>query len=68
MAFLDPPYAKGLGEKKVAQLLAHGWLNPGAIVMFERGRDEIDPAVPGFTVLDTRDYGAARVLFLKMAD
>ena len=35
------------------------------IVMFERGRDEPEPATPGFTVLDTRDYGAARVLFLK---
>ena len=65
IAFLDPPYAKGLGEKALAQLLAHGWLKPGAIVMFERGRDEPEPATPGFTVLDTRDYGAARVLFLK---
>ncbi|OYX67186.1 MAG: 16S rRNA (guanine(966)-N(2))-methyltransferase RsmD [Caulobacter sp. 32-67-35] len=65
IAFLDPPYAKGLGEKALAQLLAHGWLKPGAIVMFERGREEPEPATPGFTVLDTRDYGAARVLFLK---
>lgn len=65
IAFLDPPYAKGLGEKALAELVAHDWLAPGAIVMFERGRDEPDPTVAGFTVLDARDYGAARVLFLK---
>jgi 16S rRNA (guanine966-N2)-methyltransferase len=68
IAFLDPPYGKGLGEKALAEMLAHSWLAPGAIVMFERGRDEIDPVVPGFTVLDARDYGAARVLFLKLND
>jgi 16S rRNA (guanine966-N2)-methyltransferase len=44
IAFLDPPYAKGLGEKALAEMVAHGWLAPGAIVMFERGRDEIDPS------------------------
>ena len=68
LAFLDPPYGKGLGEKALAEMLAHGWLAPGAIVMFERGRDEIDPVVPGFTVLDARDYGAARILFLRLND
>jgi 16S rRNA (guanine966-N2)-methyltransferase len=65
VAFLDPPYAKGLGEKALAELLAGDWLAPGAIVVFERGRDEPNPATPGYTVLDARDYGAARVLFLR---
>ncbi|WP_184714715.1 16S rRNA (guanine(966)-N(2))-methyltransferase RsmD [Caulobacter sp.] len=68
IAFLDPPYAKGLGEKAVAELKAGGWLNPGAILMFERGRSEIDPALDGFELIDTRDYGAARVLFYKLLD
>ena len=65
LAFLDPPYAKGLGERALAELVAHGWLAPGAIVVFERGRDEVDPEAPGFERLDARDYGAARVLFLR---
>jgi len=65
IAFLDPPYGKGLGEKALAGLLAHDWLAPGAIVMFERGRDEPAPVTPGFTLIDSRDYGAARVLFLQ---
>jgi len=67
LAFLDPPYAKGLGEKALAQLIAGGWLAPGAIVMFERGRDEPDPAPEGFERLDARDYGAARVFFFRLA-
>jgi len=66
IAFLDPPYAKGLGEKAVAELRAHGWLAPGAILMFERGRGEVDPVLEGFEQIDARDYGAARVLFYKL--
>ena len=66
IAFLDPPYAKGLGEKAVAELRAHGWLSPGAVLMFERGRGEIDPVLEGFEQIDARDYGAARVLFYKL--
>ena len=67
LAFLDPPYAKGLGETALAKLAAGGWLAPGAVVMFERGSNEPDFDAPGFEKLDARDYGAARVHFLKFA-
>lgn len=65
LAFLDPPYAKGLGERALEKLAAGGWLAPGAIVVFERGVGEPDVNVPGFETLDVRDYGAARVHFLR---
>jgi 16S rRNA (guanine966-N2)-methyltransferase len=71
LAFLDPPYAKSppytknLGEQALARLAAGGWLAPGAVVVFERGAGEPDVAVDGFEVLDVRDYGAARVHFLR---
>lgn len=65
LAFLDPPYGKGLGEVALAKLAAGGWLADGAVVMFERGSDEPDFEVPGFEKLDARDYGAARVHFLR---
>ena len=66
LAFLDPPYRKGLGEQTLARLLEGGWLKPGALVVFERGSDEPEIDTPGYERLDARDYGAARVLFLRM--
>ena len=34
LAFLDPPYGKGLGEQTLARLLEGDWLAPGAVVVF----------------------------------
>ena len=65
IAFLDPPYGKGLGEQTLTRLLEGNWLKPGALVVFERGSGEPDIETPGYERLDARDYGAARVLFLK---
>jgi 16S rRNA (guanine966-N2)-methyltransferase len=65
LAFLDPPYAKGLGEIALTKLADGGWLAPGATVVFERGAGEPDFKVDGFEALDARDYGAARVHFLR---
>ena len=65
LAFLDPPYAKGLGEQALAKLAAGTWLVPGAIVVFERGASEPAFSVEGFEPLDARDYGAAKVHFLR---
>jgi 16S rRNA (guanine966-N2)-methyltransferase len=67
LAFLDPPYRKGLGEQTLARLLEGNWLKPGAVVVFERGSDEPEIDTPGYERLDARDYGAARVLFLRVA-
>lgn len=65
MAFLDPPYRQGLGEQTLTRLLEGGWLKPGALVVYERCSDEPEIDTPGYQRLDARDYGAARVLFLK---
>ena len=65
LAFLDPPYAKGLGETALAKLAEGGWLAADAIVVLERGADEAPLQVDGYEQLDVRDYGAARVWFLR---
>jgi 16S rRNA (guanine966-N2)-methyltransferase len=65
LAFLDPPYGKGLGETAVEKLAAGGWLAPEAVVVLERGADEAPLSVAGFEALDVRDYGAAKVWFLR---
>lgn len=66
IAFLDPPYGKGLGEQALARLVEEDWLRPGAIVVFERGSGEPEIETPGYQRLDARDYGAAQVLFLRV--
>jgi 16S rRNA (guanine966-N2)-methyltransferase len=66
LAFLDPPYAKGLVEPALAALRQGGWLAPEALVVVEQGAGEAEPAVEGFEVLDGRLWGAARVWFLEM--
>lgn len=65
LAFLDPPYRQGLGEQTLAKLIEGGWLAPGAIVVFERGVDEPEIETLGYERLDAREWGAARVLFLR---
>jgi 16S rRNA (guanine966-N2)-methyltransferase len=65
IAFLDPPYAKGLGETALQRLAEGGWLAPGALVVFERGAGEADFEIAAYEKLDARDYGAARVHFLS---
>lgn len=64
LVFLDPPYAKKLGERALSHLIKGEWITSGAVIMFEVGADET-PDVPAFEVLDERVYGAAKVLFLK---
>jgi 16S rRNA (guanine966-N2)-methyltransferase len=66
LVFLDPPYGQGLGEQALARLVEEDWLKPGAMVVFERGSGEPEIETPGYQRLDARDYGAARVLFLKV--
>jgi len=66
LAFLDPPYGKGMGELALKALLDGQWLAPRALVVMERGADEPEIETPGYERLDARDYGAARVLFLRV--
>ena len=65
LAFLDPPYGQGLGERALAGLAAGGWLDSNAVVVLEKGIGEAAPHLDGFEIVDARDYGAARVHFLK---
>lgn len=66
LVFLDPPYGKNLGARALARLKEGGWIETGALIVLEVGADEA-PQAPGFETLDTREYGAAKVMFLKAA-
>lgn len=64
IAFMDPPYGHGLAPKTLRTLKEGGWLKPEALVVLEVGEDET-PDTAGWTVLDQRDWGKAKVLFLR---
>jgi 16S rRNA (guanine966-N2)-methyltransferase len=65
LAFLDPPYGKGLAEAALARLGAGDWLGAGALAVVERGAADPADAPPGYEILDERTWGAARVAFLR---
>lgn len=65
LAFLDPPYGKGLVPPALLGLATKGWLEDGAIVVVEVGAKEPLEIPPGFMLLDERTYGAARVILLR---
>lgn len=67
LAFLDPPYGKGLAEKALAALASGDWLVPGAIAVVEE-RAATEVAIPAaYTEIDRRTYGDTQVIFLRYA-
>jgi len=67
LAFLDPPYGAGLAAPALAALAQRGWLAPGALVVVELGRGDALTPPQGFTLVDERRYGKARLMFLRYA-
>jgi 16S rRNA (guanine966-N2)-methyltransferase len=67
LAFLDPPYGKGMGEKALIALRDGKWLTPGAIVVLEE-RANVEVALPdGFSELDRRTWGDTQAVFARIA-
>jgi 16S rRNA (guanine966-N2)-methyltransferase len=64
LAFLDPPYRKGLIGPALTGLANGGWLSPSAVIVVETAADEDRPAADGFTLGDERLYGDTKVAFL----
>jgi 16S rRNA (guanine966-N2)-methyltransferase len=66
LVFCDPPYGKGLGERALGSALAGGWLNPGALVIWEEAAVAVLEIPAGFTQIGRRAYGETQVFFLKL--
>jgi 16S rRNA (guanine966-N2)-methyltransferase len=65
LAFLDPPYGKGLGERALVSLREGGWLAPGALCILEESASAEIALPQGYELLEQRDYGDTQVLFLR---
>jgi len=67
LAFLDPPYRSGQAAAALTALAAAGWLKPGTIATVELANTEDMLPPAGFTTLDERRYGLARIVILRHA-
>jgi 16S rRNA (guanine966-N2)-methyltransferase len=63
LAFLDPPYGRGLAPPALKALRDGGWLGKDALaVIEERAGAEVD-LPEGFALIETRCYGGTQVVF-----
>ena len=67
LAFLDPPYGKGLADKALASLRDGGWLVPGALAVVEEAKTAGFAAPEGFEELERRAYDDTEFVFLRTA-
>ncbi len=65
LVLVDPPYRSGLAAAALAALAERGWLAEGAICVIEISAAEPLDAPAGFTPLDERRYGKAKLVFLR---
>ena len=65
LAFLDPPYGRGLGEPALVSLRDGKWLAPQALCILEESADTIIAIPSGFTEVERRTYGDTQVIFLR---
>jgi len=65
LAFCDPPYGRGLGERALTSAVEGGWLAPDAVVVLEEraGLDILLP--PGLELLDRRQAGESQTLIAR---
>ncbi len=62
--FMDPPYNKGLWQPVLAKLAEQALIADNGIIILEVANDE-ETDIGRYEILDEREWGAAKVLFLK---
>ena len=65
IVFLDPPYGRDLAAAALAALAARGWIANGAVCIVELAINDGITLPLGFTLIDDRRYGKARLLVVK---
>jgi len=65
LAFLDPPYGKGLAEQALIAARDGGWLTKDALVVVEEATAAKFAAPDGFEELERRAYDDSELVFLR---
>src|SRR6185437_1678376 len=66
LAFLDPPYGKGLAEKALASMREGGWLTRDATVVVEEATGAFKPP-KDYEELERRGYDDTEFVILRPA-
>jgi len=64
LAFLDPPYGRGLADKALASMREGKWLTSGALVVVEE-KIAVFNTPEGFEELERRAYDETEFVFLR---
>ncbi len=65
LAFLDPPYGKGLAEKALVSAHEGGWLTKDALVVVEEATSAKFTAPGSFEEMERRAYDDSELIFLR---
>ncbi|HMG81248.1 MAG TPA: 16S rRNA (guanine(966)-N(2))-methyltransferase RsmD, partial [Xanthobacteraceae bacterium] len=67
LAFLDPPYGKGLAEQALDSARTGGWLVPDALIVVEEAKKSAFAAPEGFAEIERRGYDDTEFVVLRLA-
>jgi 16S rRNA (guanine966-N2)-methyltransferase len=67
LAFLDPPYGKGLADQALASARAGAWLVPDALIVVEEAKKSAFAAPEGFAEIERRSYDDTEFIVLRLA-
>jgi 16S rRNA (guanine966-N2)-methyltransferase len=65
LAFLDPPYRRGLGELALTAARDGGWFTPDALIVVEEAADAAFAAPAGFEEIERRSYDDTEFVILR---
>ena len=65
LAFLDPPYGKGLAEKALTSAHDGGWLTEDALIVIEESADAGFKAPDGYEEVERRKYDDTEFVILR---
>ncbi len=65
LAFLDPPYGKGLAEKALTSARDGGWLTDEALIVVEEAADAAFKAPEGYEEIERRKYDDTEFAILR---
>ncbi|MDE2578162.1 MAG: 16S rRNA (guanine(966)-N(2))-methyltransferase RsmD [Hyphomicrobiales bacterium] len=68
IAFLDPPYGKGLAPRALDALCAGGWLRDGALCVIEEAASEEIALPRPLQALERRVYGETQIIVATQAN